>query len=405
MKTPSLVDAIEALVTDKKAYYKQWVFDEPVVVGKSHNEELKKVQQIMHRLITHFVINYDRYEHLMPVSPEVKRILELSKPYKYQVGTYRTDFVYDQNDQVRLLEITCRFALNGVFLPAIMQSIANDLNQKQEHQVRLNDVYSSIFEYLEELIGSSERIIVLQGADRRNESKLFIPVFEKMGLSVVVLDLSEIDSKAALFFNSFIISELALDEILTLSQETIKSLLASNMINDLRTVFLIHDKRFFSVLYNEDFRRAVLNKDENDFFTPFLIPTYASQQHAPMWENCRNNKDRWVLKHATLGKSQSVYAGVVTSKDDWNNMFEQKMVDNMVIQEWITTDRVKGSIAGDEFYDYLTGTLMFFNKRYFGFGDFRTSSYPVTNKKDHRKACTFVLTEEFDKTFPYLKYI
>jgi hypothetical protein len=404
LKTKNLLTAVKRLVEERKDYYKEWIFDQPVVVSQSHNKTLERIQKVLFRLINHFVSNYDQYEHLMPVSPRIKQIIELAKTNDYEVGTYRTDFVYDQKDQVRLLEITCRCAVNGFFLTAITESISKDLLKESGVDVELDDLYSSIFDYISKLMKGSKRVIVLTGRDKKNESKIFIPIFESMGLTVISLDSSQINDSTHLFKDSFIISELALEEIIELSETTISKLMASNLINDLRTVFLIHDKRFFSVLYNEEFRKDVLNEEDNYFFSQFLIPTFSHRQNKEAWSDAERNKNSWVLKHATLGKSQGVYAGIVTTSKEWQALFD-KDLSHMVIQKWIDTDKVNGSIDGVAFEDYITGTLLFFNDHFFGLAAFRLSSFPVTNKKDDRKACTFTLSAEMNEDLPCLKYL
>ena len=62
----------------------------------------------------------------------------------------------------------------------------------------------------------------------------------------------------------------------------------------------------------------------------------------------------------------------------------------MILQEWIPQKRITGKIKGEKFEDFVTGTLLYFDDNYFGMGDFRTSSHPVTNKVDHRKACSLI---------------
>ena len=76
---------------------------------------LRRVQQLYLKCIRHFVENYDRYREWMPVSARVGEILALCRGKPYRPGTYRTDFVIDEANQIRLIETTCRFAMNGYF--------------------------------------------------------------------------------------------------------------------------------------------------------------------------------------------------------------------------------------------------------------------------------------------------
>lgn len=400
----TLKESVQSFVAGKKAYYRQWIFDQPVVLSNNHHLKLARLQKVLAKLIHHFVIHYEDFQHLMPLGPASRKVLELHKGKPYKIGTYRTDFVYDHQNQVRLLEITCRFSLNGMFLSAVMNDIADDLLVNSGSQIQTTDVHSGIYGYLEELIGGARRVLVLKGSDRRNESKLFGPIFEQYGLPVQSLELEEIDTAKSLFKDSFIVTELGLEEITRLKAGTISALSESNMINDFRTVFLVHDKRFFSVLYNKEFRNSVLSSEEEAFFKNFLIPTHNYSPDNPAWTQAKKDKRHWIIKHATLGKSQQVYAGVVTPQQEWDELFSTDM-SHMVLQEWIDTDTIQGTIGEEKFEDYITGTIIYFDDHYFGLGDFRTSSFPVTNKTDHRKACTLILNEEMRPGTPKLKYV
>ena len=108
----------------------------------------------------------------------------------------------------------------------------------------------------------------------------------------------------------------------------------------------------------------------------------------------RSNKNGWILKHRALGKSQSVYAGIVTDEEVWSTVLNEANLEDYVLQEWIPQRRHQGEIQGEPYQDFLTGTLIFFDDNFFGFGDFRTSSHPVTNVVDHRKASSVIVSEE-----------
>lgn len=62
------------------------------------------------------------------------------------------------------------------------------------------------------------------------------------------------------------------------------------------------------------------------------------------------------------------------------------MKNNLVLQKWVPQRTFEGNIGNKKFNDYVTGTFLFFDNNYFGFGPFRTSSLQVANQIDHRKA-------------------
>jgi len=389
----TLRESVEHFVAERTSYYQQWIFEKPLIVSRKHHNDLAQLQKIMHKLITHFVSNYSTHMHLMPVGSEIEEVLTLCNQRVYKPGTYRTDFVYDHLGQVKLIEITSRFSLNGMFLGAIMSHVAQEYHRQHMPNLDILNPYEEIFEHLEQYLEGVEDIYVLTGKDRRNESKIYEPIFERMGIKVRGVHYSQVKENLSLLSSGWIISELAFDEILAIPKEVLEVLTTLNVTNDFRTIFLTHDKRFFEVLCNKEFQADTLTEEEILFLNRYLVPTY-SYKNAPLeWEKARHNKNQWIIKHRALGKSQKIYAGIVTSAVEWEQIFQQPDLSDLVLQKWVDQKTVKGTIGVDQFDDFITGTLLFFDDHYFGFGDFRTSSFPVTNVVDHRKASSLILEQ------------
>jgi hypothetical protein len=224
-----------------------------------------------------------------------------------------------------------------------------------------------------------------------------------MGIQISKVPFTKVQENLELLSSSWIISELAFDEILSIPKNVLKVLSSLNVINDFRTVFLIHDKRFFEVLCNQEFQASVLSQREISFFSQYLVPTYTFEQAPELWQEARKNKDQWIIKHRALGKSQQIYAGIVTDAEDWEKLFIKGEFSELILQRWINQTKVSGNIGEYHYEDFVTGTLLFFDEHYFGFGDFRTSSFPVTNVVDHRKACSLILNHD-EKTEALLNY-
>lgn len=386
----TLAQSVDQFVEDKVDYYDQWVLDTPIMVSAAYYDELASIQKILFKLIKEFVENYENYKSLMPLSEAVQNVIKVFSDKPYRVGTYRTDFVFCEN-QVKLIEITCRFALNGIFLSAVMDKKARDFAQRRLPELNYADHYSPIFELLEDYLKTADSITVLTGEDRRNESKLYQHIFERAGYPVRFVDYNDIGRHLDQMQRSWVISELAFHEVLSLPTDILSALARMNISNDFRTVFLVHDKRMFEVLGSRSIQEKVLSAAEIELFHRFYIPTYAYREDSPEWEEARVDKDKWIIKHRSLGKSQKVFAGVVTSSEKWQRLFQSEDLDQMVLQAWIPQETITNSLKCEPIHDYITGTLLFFDDNFYGFGDFRTSSFPVTNKTDHRKAAGMVV--------------
>jgi mRNA-degrading endonuclease RelE of RelBE toxin-antitoxin system len=390
----TLQESIQQFVSERYNYYDQWSLDTPIVITKQCDTELQSLQKVIYKIAHEFVINYQLYKHLMPVKAEVENIINLCNTKEYKIGTYRTDFVFDESDQMKFIEITCRFALNGMFQTAIFQERAVRYQQKNCPSKVLLNHYDSIVVHFEKYMKNKKRILVLCGSDVKNESNLYIKIFERTGIEVLKIQHTEIEKYTNKFEDAWILSELSFDEILGLPQHVITKLIDANVTNDFRTIFLIHDKRFFDVLCNKKLQQKVLSESESVLLNKYSINTYSYAVESFEWQNAKQNKNSWIIKHRALGKSQDIFAGVVMEQEDWDNIFKREDIHELILQEWVPQKKYPNSIKGKVLNDFAVGTLLFFDDNFFGLGEFRTSSHPITNKGDHRKSAGMVFKNE-----------
>jgi hypothetical protein len=364
-------------------YFGQFTYRQPMVVTLDTNATMRFLQKAMYKAIRHFVENYDEYRFLMPVADEVSAILALCKDVPYRAGTYRTDFLIDENRQIRLIEITCRFALNGLLRAGFLHLLANRF-LLDKPQVRKLDQYSPFFDKLSAHLGEFSHVCFLKN-DSFNESRYFAPLFQSAGYPVHIIELDEIPHRLDLLDNAAVIGQLRHDEWCALPIDVVEKIIHSNMINDLRTVFLIHDKRFFSVLGNDDFLSAAMSEAEAERFRAHLVPTWAWNERRDLWDQAQQHKDGWIIKPRALGMGIGVKAGCLTDEAEWQSVFSQADVEDLTLQPYIPQARFHGWVGEEERRDYVVGTLLFFEDHFFGPGVFRASSCPVTNQGDTRR--------------------
>jgi len=326
----NLYAGFQSVAKSAVPYFEQWTYDHPLVVRPATNETLRFLQKAMYKAIRHFVENYDRYRHLMPVSDETAAVLSLYRDIPYRVGTYRTDFIIDENKRVQLIEITCRFALNGFFISKFIIDTANRYMRRNPHLGSL-DQYAPFLERLSGYFGNVRHVCILKGCDNRNETKYIKPVFEQAGYPAHLIECDEIPARLDELDNAAVIGELAHDELCALPHNVLEQIIRSNLLNDLRTVFLIHDKRFFSVLGNDDFLNAALSRPEAEHFRAHLVPTFAWGERTDLWEHARQNKDAWIIKPRALGKGVGVCAGLVCDEASWQSLFLQENAGDLTL--------------------------------------------------------------------------
>ena len=164
-----------------------------------------------------------------------------------------------------------------------------------------------------------------------------------------------------------------------------------------------HDKRFYYVLGQTEFTDQVLTASEKELLLRYLVPTWIPGKNLEQWEVAYHNKDGYILKHHLKGRSEDIYAGSMTNEQDWKILFDSGQINEMVLQRFIEQKKFIGTIGKEKRDDYVTGTLLYFNEEFFGPGIYRTSSLPVSNLSDFRKAGQLVAKAE--EKIPGINYL
>lgn len=379
-------------------YLQQWLFDNPIIISRAKFDQSTELQTIFFKLINEFVINFEKYKRLMPLSPKVQKIIDIwQEKADYEIGTYRTDFVFDEQSDFRPIEITCRFAMNGYFSSSILNTHIDKRISDGEVSLYLSP-YDAFLGFFISKLQNKNRVFVLRDNEYKNESKFFEPILRDAGLEVLFLTVNDLNTNQYEFDECLIINELNFDELMALEDSVHYKLSNTNFINDLRTVFLVHDKRFFAAINDEMLQRNCLTTEEIEMCKKLFIPSEMYSKDSKYWRDAKHNKDHWILKHRALGKSKSIYAGLVTDKKEWDALFNRSDINDFVLQQWVPQKTYTGSIKNREYNDYITGTFLFCNNNNFGFAEFRTSSFPVTNIVDHRKSVSMIVAN--DRNYP-----
>jgi hypothetical protein len=173
--------------------------------------------------------------------------------------------------------------------------------------------------------------------------------------------------------------------------DTLQAMIDVRMLNDFRTIFLAHDKRFLHLIFVDDFTRQCLTEEETTFLRQHTIPTYIyNNRYKEIWEDALLHKDRYILKPYDLGKSVGLYAGVMTDEETWR----KSLTHEAILQPFIHQRTYPCEWEGKHYDEYVCGMMLCMDDRYFDSGMFRTSSAPVTNKVDDRKMCVIHSDDE-----------
>ncbi len=376
-------------------YYFRWYFDRPMVITPERDEELHKIQQLLAKCLHFYGLHYEEYLDILPYDERALEILELTKDKEYRLGTFRPDYIISERDEIQVCEITSRFFGNGYFLSFFADKRGRQLARAAGVPVP-DQRMEEMLAYFASLAGSHKRICVVKSADRSDSIKLYVPFYRALGKEVTVIEAEEIVSQEEQLSDAWILSALNQKDIRRLPDRILKKMIAGMHYNDFRSVFLAHDKRLFKLFFMDSFTGRFLTGEETDFLRKHVIPTFIYGRDEEKWEDARKNKDHYIVKHYCLGKSEKVYAGCMTSQEEWEKLWTSSDIREMILQPFITQRTHGNHWEGQSYTEYISGTILCVDDQYYGTGLFRSSSLPVLNKGDDRKV-GIVLTDEIEK--------
>lgn len=396
-----MIDLCRRLYGDRAGYYLRWYHDKPLVVTSARRDELRRLHRVLYRVCEHFALHWREWTwKYMPLSEKEEALLDMQDRHPFRAGTFRPDYIIGSDGALRLCEITSRFFAHGIFM-TYYATVAGRREAERgagADPAGLRDASGEggltfeegrLTQLLRDLLALTEGyddIYVFKSADKTSAIAMYKAFFENFGKRVTVLEAEEVEGRRSDWEGAFLISALNQKDLLSYSLDTLRAMVDGGIVNDMRTVLLLHDKRFLKYWFDDDFTRECLSDEDAAFLRAHAIPTYGPlPADAGFFEKARRDKDSWILKPATLGKSENVHAGVMTSREDWEALFAA--LEGFILQPFIDQRRYDLAWEGTEYEEYICGMMLCLDDRYYDSGLVRTSSAPVTNKVDDRKMC------------------
>jgi len=401
-------DVCFQLFADKTDYYHHWYHARPMLITSERRNELRRMQALLYKCIVYMAEHYQEWvPEYMPLDEKVMEILDRQSRFPFRAGAYRPDYLISENGQLLLVEITSRFFGHGIW--ANYPSVVKAQQFMAEHQPSApqppkGGAYNELLTYMRDIIpplgGQGAPIYVLKSSDRGSESTFYTKFYEYYGHEVTVYEAAEVEEYIDQWSHDAVVfSALNQHDLLSFKMETLQAMIDVRMLNDFRTIFLAHDKRFLSLIFVDDFTRQCLTPEETAFLRQHTIPTYLyNNMYKEMWEDALNHKDKYILKPYDLGKSVGLYAGVMTDEETWKKTIFNSQFSifnsNYILQPFIHQRTYPCVWEGKHYDEYVCGMMLCMDDRYFDSGVFRTSSAPVTNKVDDRKMCVIHSDDE-----------
>ena len=369
------------------SYFLRWYHEKPMAITGERRKELKELHRILYKCICFMADNYERFvPAFMPLSDAEMELLAIQAQHPFRAGAYRPDYIISEDGRLLLCEITSRFFAHGIFSSYYAECAAERFMERFPDKKNETE-FEAMLQYMAEHTTEKDTISVLKSADKTGEIKLYVPFYQRFGKHVSVMEAEEIEEKRGEWEKGCVISALNQKDLLSFSPDTRKALIDAGMINDLRTVLIMHDKRFMHLWYEDEFTKCCLTDTETAFLRSHAIPTWLYGSHEDIWEDARRNKEGYILKHHRLGKSEKVYGGPITDQSVWDSLWETGDIKDMILQPFIRQRTYPTVWEETPYNDYICGMMLCIDDRYFESGMFRASSLPVSNVGDDRKIC------------------
>lgn len=373
------------MFSDLSSYYHRWYHSRPVAITGERNRELHRMHAVLMKCIGYFVQEYrSLVPKYMPLGDKEMAILEEQCRYPFRAGTFRPDYIVSADGRLLLCEITSRFFAHGIFMSWFAtQWSARFAEREQPADPSPERAFGEMMDYMLRMAGDSRRMFVLKSSDKTSEIRLYKRFYESHGIEVNVLEAAEVEDRRGEWDRpgTFIVSALNQRDILNLRMDTLKAMMARGTVSDFRNIFLVHDKRFMHLWFQDEFTSACLTPEETEFLRSHAIPTYLTPP-----PDARADKDGYILKPCRLGKSEGVHAGPLCTEEEWTALFDSGAARDMVCQPFIKQRTVHTVWEDTPFDDYICGMMLCVDDHLFDAGYFRCSSLPVTNVGDDRKA-------------------
>jgi hypothetical protein len=388
--------------------YRPWLYEMPLFLDSERVDFLKKSQDIMLKLMRYIAEHYADVAPYMPHDEEVKGFLTRIQHIPFKEGTFRTDFVVNETNEIRLIEVTCRFPLNGFFRSIATNELLDSSAIESQYGLTAVDYRTDLLAKFSHWMEDAKRLIIIRGKDQRdNESKYMATLLPDAQIELQFCTYEEwLEHGKEWLKDAAIMAELTFEEWLAMPLDLVEAMMTRPFLNDPRIVLAVHDKGFFGLVNRPEITSLALSAEETAFIQKAFAETYFFKHNPEMVQSALERPEQWILKPRRLGRSVNIVAGSLATPEEWEATVRAGQEnDDMVLQRWHISKKINGVVRGEHFEDYFAGTLLYWGDSFLGPGFFRASCYPISNVKDNRMVPYFVASEANAASFPDLQWM
>ncbi|KAM0232012.1 hypothetical protein ACHAPO_008046 [Fusarium lateritium] len=402
------------------------------------------------------------FPNRMPFEPRVESLLRWVaqgseegdiRPYRGNQGNLRPDILIPdtggcQRPQFKVCEINGRFPISYLHYAAIAYQALSD-DPWSDPSIRPATDYNDLFHSLFQLFDPTTPIHFLgESSDFPSDSPLFGLVEQRTGyrprsvrpssLRVVPCSESwtgfdlycEIDQQTAVSSNALDVMningqfmekvhQIGLQlydfELFALDPDMVREI-AKRSVNDIRSVFIAHDKRILGIIHQElhdlVHKHKIMSQDQGKILEDGIIPTIipGSQELQSVMENARqdpSNKDEFIMKPFRLARGSGIRLGKDISVEEWQSTIQLMRQANMdptvaqyLLQPLLPLQTVEWFWSEERqvIKSRMVGLYFSVNGRFIGLGSWRVADVSediiCSSSKDTTSVLSAILNSE-----------
>ena len=378
---------------------KDTFIDIPVAVTQRLFDEGSALTTLLNKALCQIVNNFDndpRIQRIYNLDDHLKSLVKICNATPYHIGLYRPDFLIDQDGQLKLCEIGCRYPLNGWMLSGYLHKAMREISN--EGGENANSIIEAITDALASRLPDNAHIFLVHDNEPGSEIFYLLEELRHRGVSYQSVKPASLRAANGKLSNDeveadFALLELDREELKLIDQQVLMQLVRSNnYLNDIRSLILVHDKRVLAVLDDDGIMSDYLSIDEYSKLKPYLIRSISTSSPAHI-DQLMHTQEAWILKRASGGRGIGALLNKECRTEEWQTTLLNHS-DEYMAQQWVSQARFPAPyVAADDDHNkdndepiYLVGMLLCENDHFHGPGLFRGSSQSIVNVHEGRSA-------------------
>ncbi|MEG7979003.1 MAG: hypothetical protein NY202_03780 [Mollicutes bacterium UO1] len=256
----------------------------PLLVDEKLTKQMVHLHGLLIEAVNQVVRNYliDKdIQAIISLPDRVVKLLELANETDYQIGAIRPDFLIDKVGNLKICEINARFPLNGFIMSEHLNEVVFQQNLVTSGMDSI-DENNQITKLITNFFDLTKPISILKDKEKGYDINFLESHLKELSKQAVIqvvspqqltVDKSGIHNETN-YCNQFVL-ELSQAELLGMNADVLTKIVSSSRyFNDIRTIFIGHDKRLLTVLRDEQIMKKYLSAEQFQQLQDYIIPTY-----------------------------------------------------------------------------------------------------------------------------------